>query len=252
MKALAVCPTYGRLPYLGRMLSSFMEQTYDDKHLVVINDDKNIQILCDDKNVTVINCNKRISIGEKRNIGIALGHYDVIFPWDDDDIFLPHRIANHMEQYKDKDVRAYRNFSSYILLNNTFTSSNGGLNSLSYLKDEWFAVGGYKSKLLCGEDAELYNKLNGFKTERNDNKRDFVYCFSTSNYHASSNNPKNIEEVAHEQLEKMNLVGKKFYINGDIEEYNKYVNLHFLFEKRKKDLMIKHLGDGKIDITHLL
>lgn len=40
MKVLIVCPTFGRLPFLGRMLASFLSQDYSDKRLVLINDDK--------------------------------------------------------------------------------------------------------------------------------------------------------------------------------------------------------------------
>jgi glycosyltransferase involved in cell wall biosynthesis len=58
MKVLLVCPTYGRIPYLGRMVASFLSQNYDDKHLVIVNDDSNVELCCDIKNIIVININK--------------------------------------------------------------------------------------------------------------------------------------------------------------------------------------------------
>ena len=36
MKVLVVVPTYGRLPFLGRVVVSFLSQTYEDKELVII------------------------------------------------------------------------------------------------------------------------------------------------------------------------------------------------------------------------
>lgn len=248
--ALAVCATYGRLPYLGKMLSSFIHQTYDEKHLLIINDDKNIQLCCNRKDVSVINCDTRMKIGEKRNLGASFKHYDVIFPWDDDDIFFPNRIANHMKHYDDKDVRAYRNYSCYILYNDTFAPDEGGINNKSYRRDEWFSCGGYGDVGIVGEDLELHCKLQGFKLETNDTERDFMYGFSTSNYHLS-NQPNNLEQIAYRQLEKMNLVDKKFWIEPDFEEYNKYLTLDCLFKRTKSSMKIKILDDGKIDISHL-
>lgn len=251
MKALAVCATYGRLPYLGKMLSSFIHQTYDDKHMIVINDDKNIQLCCDRKDVTVLNCDTRMNIGEKRNLGAVYKYFDVIFPWDDDDIYYPNRMMNHLKHYLDKSVRAYRNYSSYLLYGDMFLSDSGGPNNLSYRREEWFSCGGYGDVGIVGEDQELHNKLKGFKLETNENEIDFMYGFGTSNYHLS-NEPPNLEEIAFRQLENMNLVGKKFWIEPDFEEYNKYLNLDILFKKNKEPMKVKLLDGGKIDISHLL
>ena len=250
MKALAVCSTYGRLPYLGRMLSSFLHQTYDDKHLVVINDDDNVQICCDHKNVTILNCNTRMTIGEKRNLGAIFGQHDIIFPVDDDDIYLPGRMEHHLRQYDDSQTRAYRNYASYIIYNNVFDSCGGGPNDLSYRREEWFSCGGYDPRRIVGEDTELHDKLKGFKLETDESNRNFIYGFSTSNYHLSCE-PDNLEATAYRQLEKMNLVGKKFWIEPDFEEYNKYLTLHHLFKKHGTPMNMNILEDGKLDISHL-
>jgi hypothetical protein len=77
-----------------------------------------------------------------------------------------------------------------------------------------------------------------------------MYGFSTSNYHLS-NQPQNLEEIAYNQLESMNLVGKKFWIEPDFEEYNKYLTLNYLFHKNGNSMKINILDNGKIDISHL-
>lgn len=255
MKALVVCPTYGRLPYLGRLLSSFLNQTYDDKHLIIINDDNNVVIDCDYDNVSVLNCTKRLSVGEKKNLGASYGHYDIIHPWDDDDIFYPNRLENHMKQYLDDSVIAYRNFSSYILHGNKFTTSEGGVNSKSYRKKQFFELGGYETVINFGEDQELHWKLvrsGGFKLETNDEERDFLYGFGNSNYHLSCGvSGKSIEVIARQQLLDMCFLNKRFTIEPDEEQYNIYLTLDRMYKNNPTDITLRHTTNGKIDISHL-
>jgi glycosyltransferase involved in cell wall biosynthesis len=247
MKALAVCITYGRLPYLGKMLSSFLEQTYDDKHLVVVNDDVNVQLCCRHENVSVLNCNKRLSVAEKRNLGAVYGKFDIVFPWDDDDVFFPKRMEHHIKQYEDPNVNAYRNYSCYILYNSRFCTDEGGINNKSYKKSEWYKCGGYESDGPIGEDMNLHTKLTGFKLESNPEERDFMYGFSNSNYHLSCN-PKNLEEIAFKQLEKMNLVGKKFWLESDFEQYNNYLLLEEKYKRTGHSIDVEILENGNIRI----
>jgi len=254
MKVLFVCATYGRVPYLSRMLSSFTEQTYDDKHLVIVNDDKNIELCCDRKDVTILNCNNRIKLPHKRNMGISIGEYDIIMPLDDDDVFMPDRITNHLRHYEDGDVNAYRNSTSYIIYGDTFTKTDAPPhNSMSFKQSEWRRVGGYTDNYVY-EDVELHDRMSGVKTTHCEQCRDFVYGFGGVNYHLSCK-PQQIysfEELAYKQLESMNLVGKKYWIRPDFEEYNKIRFLKNRFDKDGEDITIKHVGDAKIDITHLL
>ena len=245
LKALAVCATYGRIPYLGRMLASFEAQTYNNKHLVIINDDKNVELHCDKDNVTVINSDTRMLLRDKRNMGAVFGMYDVIFPWDDDDVYLPDRISNHMEKYDDPEIVAYRNFSSYIIYGSMFDICDGTLNSVSYRRSEWFRVNGYGCEGTQGEDTELFNKLN-ILTEHDPEKRDYVYVFGGTNYHLSTND--NIDHIARSQLEKLNLVGGKFNIIPNITQYNKFLTLHERYKKTNSPIPIKHLIDSDIDM----
>lgn len=255
MKALVVCATYGRLPYLGRMLSSFIHQTYDDKHLVIVNDDKNVEICCDRKDVTIINTKTRLQVPYKRNIGISIGDHDVIFPMDDDDIFLPKKIANHIEKY-DETIDGYWSMEGYMIYGDKFVTNNPGPhNAVSFLKKAWYKVGGYTTNYEH-EDSEIYGRLynNCNMLENPTSERDFVYGFGGVNYHLSAT-PRQIlhfEEMAYKQLEDMNLVGKKFWIHPDFEQFNNVHMLSKLYEERQVPLTIKHLGDAKIDISHLL
>lgn len=245
MKALAVCATYGRIPYLGRMLASFLSQTYKDKHLLVINDDKNIELYCDIPGVTVINCNTRMLLRDKRNMGAVFGTYDVIFPWDDDDVYLPDRLSNHMMKYDNPDIVAYRNFSSYIIYGEKFDICDGTLNSVSYRRSEWFRINGYACEGTQGEDTELFNKLN-ILTEHAPEQRDYVYVFGGTNYHLSTTD--NIDHIAYAQLEYLELVGGKFNMIPNFTQYNKFLTLDDRYKNLNCPIHIKHLIDSDIDI----
>lgn len=249
MKALLVCATFGRIPYLPTMLAGFLMQDYPDKELVIINDDINIFLKCRHEGVTVINCNKRLLLSEKRNLGIASGYHDIIFPYDDDDIFLPKRISNHIKQYDNDDVMGYRNLSTYITYGGIFKKDSGPPNDFSFRKKAWFEVGGYVNKEITGEDVEIYNKISPKLVVSDDQNMDFVYCFSGINYHLScGQTQETIDERAYIQLVDMNLLGKEYWIEPDFDEYRKYLTLVDTHAKTGQDLRIEHLKHGKINI----
>lgn len=257
MKVLCVCPTYGRIPYLGRMMASFVNQTYVDKHLVVINDDNNITLCCDRDDVTILNLNKKILLPEKRNIGSALGFYDLIIPWDDDDIYLPKYIENHVAKYANGDVKSYRNEASYLIYGDKFYMESSPFNAISIKKDLWFDIGGYSSKSPIAEDLDIYNKIvnnfNAMTCERNESEIDMVYHFGGVNYHNSGgSSQESIIHIARAQLEKLELVGEKFWLTPNEDQYNIILTLQKLYHERGEPLSVKHLGDCEIGISHLL
>ncbi len=251
MKALAVCATYGRLPYLGRMLSAFIHQTYEDKHLVIVNDDKNVELCCERKDVTVLNCRTRLHIGHKRNIGIMIGNHDIIFPMDDDDVFLPKKMINHISKY-DGSIGACRNREGYIIRGDQFTTNNPGpWNSISFSKKAWFEAGGYTDDW-GWEDYEISFRLKNILEY--DGERDWIYQQGGVNYSAGEN-PGQIyshEETALNQLKSMGLVGKKFWIQPDFEQFNNFCLLDKLYKEKQEPLKVEHISDGKINISHLL
>jgi glycosyltransferase involved in cell wall biosynthesis len=255
MKVLLIAPTYGRLPYLGRLVASFASQKYDDKELVIINDDKNIQIMCEYPGVTCINLTNRILVTHKKNIAVSLGFHDLYMPHDDDDVFLPNRIQNHVNKFKENpDLPLYRNELAYILFGGDFKVSASGFNCISFTKKAWFEAGGYAHKVASGQDQEFINKIKSKIVEKNENEVDYVYNWSGLNYHLSSSKEHDITTIADKQLREMGLVGKKFYIQPDFEEYKKFVQLDEMYKSGRRDLIVNHQGmeRGKIDIAHLI
>lgn len=250
MKALVVCPTYGRIPYLGRMLASFLSQDYDDKELVIINDDKNVELCCDYKNVRVINYGARLTVAHKRNIGVSIGNHDIIFPMDDDDIFLSNRMSNHISKYG--NITAYRNSACYVIYGNQFITGGSSPNAVSYLKKSWLKIGGYKMlDDIRADDTHLYFELrdNGGLHEVNDaDDIDFVYHFGGVNYHLSSTPQENIEKIAYQQLQRMDLVGEKYWIEPNYHQLKKITDLVDLFKTNKENIKIIHEGDCEFTV----
>lgn len=94
-----ICPTYGRVALLEEAIYSFLQQNYRGrKELIVLNDYNQQQLIFEHPEVRVINLPRRVrTVGEKRNMAVALAAHDLLFLWDDDDICLPHRLSFSVE-----------------------------------------------------------------------------------------------------------------------------------------------------------
>ncbi len=91
----AMCLTYGRPRLLEEAIHSFLLQDYPGpKELVVLNDFAKQTLLFDHPEVRIINTAARFrTVGEKRNACAALASHDILFVWDDDDLYLPWRLS---------------------------------------------------------------------------------------------------------------------------------------------------------------
>lgn len=249
MKVLAIMPTYGRLPFLGRAVASFLSQTHDDKELVIINDDPNVTINCSEKNVYCINLNKKMLVGEKRNMGVSLGDYDLYMPFDDDDIFMPNRMSNHIKRHVDNpDVDLYRNKLAYTIYGDQFHDSPGTINGISFTKRGWLKCSGYTLKSNFGEDKHFEDSFENKLVIDVPEERDYVYNFGGINYHLSNTRDADLSNLAKTQLKKLDLLGKVYNIVPDFEEFNKFIELEKLYKEKGQPIKVKHLSLGKFDI----
>ena len=89
------CLTYGRPRVLEEAVHSFLQQDYaGPKEMIVLNDYADQILDFDHPEVHVINVPRRFrTLGEKLNAAVALASHDLLFVWDDDDIYLPHRLS---------------------------------------------------------------------------------------------------------------------------------------------------------------
>ena len=97
-----LCLTYGRVELLEEAIYSFLQQDYaGPKELIVLNDYDQQLLAFEHPEVRVINLPRRArTVGEKRNMAVALASHDLLFPWDDDDICLPHRLSLSVERFE--------------------------------------------------------------------------------------------------------------------------------------------------------
>lgn len=90
------CLTYGRHRILEEAIQSFLQQDYaGPREMIVLNDYADQTLAFDHPEVQVINLPRRFrTLGEKLNAAVALASHDLLFVWDDDDIYLPHRLRD--------------------------------------------------------------------------------------------------------------------------------------------------------------
>ncbi len=197
-----ICPTYNRvggfLHLLEEAIYSFLMQNYDHDRmeLIVINDTPGQQLKCTFHNVRIINCEKRFkTLGEKYNAAIDAARGSVIFPWEDDDISLPNRVTQGVEQLGD---HGYWNPQKSWFYNSELRHdhSHGVCHNAScFTKDAWREVGGYPH-VNGSQDAKFDYALRQSPrvllspSVLNNNlfEWQYVYRWGVSNCHLSGNN----------------------------------------------------------------
>lgn len=94
-KVSCTCEMYGRVAVLEEALACFLRQDCaGEKELIILNDLASQELVFDHPEVRIVNIKDRYpTFGEKRNATVELATGDVIFPWSDDDLFLPWRIS---------------------------------------------------------------------------------------------------------------------------------------------------------------
>lgn len=93
-----VMPTFNRAHWVPTAIALYRRQTYPSTELIVVddsNDDGATREVVphDDPDIRYIGIPNRITIGEKRNRGVAEARGSVIALWDDDDWYGPERLA---------------------------------------------------------------------------------------------------------------------------------------------------------------
>lgn len=58
-----------------------------------------------------------------------------------------------------------------------------------------------------------------------------------------------IEKIAHKQLVDLNLLGKKYYMEPDFDEYNKFLELERMYKEKQEPINVRHISMGKIEIV---
>lgn len=124
MSVSCLCITYLRSEALEESIECFLKQTYSgQKELIIINDAEEQHLEFDHPEIVIFNSRRRFrTIGEKRNASVALAKYDYLAPWDDDDIFLPHRLEFSLNKITKHKL-------DYYNINEAFFYSNSQIKS---------------------------------------------------------------------------------------------------------------------------
>lgn len=156
------CITYGRTSLLDEAVESFLRQDYPGKKELVIVNDHVMKIEFSHPEVRVVNVRTRFpTVGEKRNYCCALCKGSVIFPWDDDDISLSHRISYSLQQMRN---HMYYKPDSFWTWGNGVIKPEPSRNvahAMGCFSHAWFdELGGYP-KIQSGQDMALENLFKG-------------------------------------------------------------------------------------------
>lgn len=188
-----MCLTYGRPRVLEEAIESFLRQDYKgEKELVVLNDFADQTLVFDHPQVHIINIQRRFkTVGEKRNAVAALCSYDWLAVWDDDDIFLPHRLSYSMNMME--ETKRYFKPSKALVLNDGKLSGPKG--NLFYSGGIWHRslfdqVRGH-AHMGSGQDMEIEKKFEEIIPKKNYNAIKieeiyYIYRWSgTGSFHLS-------------------------------------------------------------------
>jgi hypothetical protein len=189
-----MCLTFGRpRQVVEEAVYSFLNQDYaGEKELLLLNDFDRQTWLFDHPQVTVVNVPARFhTMGEKRNAAAALCRHDLLAVWDDDDIYLPHRLSFSVSRY-DPKKRYFKPHKAFILTNGAVAGPEAGVFPASSLwhRSLFDEVGGY-AHMGLGEDKDLEIKFAKVLGEDKDSEIQpseifYLYRWSgTQSYHFS-------------------------------------------------------------------
>ncbi|MBS0208881.1 MAG: glycosyltransferase family 2 protein, partial [Planctomycetes bacterium] len=189
-----MCLTFGRPQVLEEAIESFLRQDYTGgKELIVLNDCAQQTLVFDHPDVAVVNVSKRFkTVGEKRNACAALASHDLLLVWDDDDIFLPHRISFSLAHFDAK--KGFFKPSKALMLNNGAVSgpkSNLFHSGSCFTRDLFNRAHGY-AHMGSGQDLDLeqaFERLIGRGKNYNSIKPEEIFYLyrwgGTGSFHLS-------------------------------------------------------------------
>jgi hypothetical protein len=162
-----LCPTFGRCgsPWqylLEEAVEAFLRQTDIHSELLILNDHPDQEVVLNHPRVRVVNLPQRFrTLGEKYNALVSMASGDLLAPWEDDDISLPHRLELSRARLGERD---YYNPRRYWLLDHEGLHQDRpmgvGHNLSLFRRRAWQAVGGYPA-VTGSQDADMDRQLTG-------------------------------------------------------------------------------------------
>lgn len=229
-KVSCILPTYNRREYFPQAIRYFLRQDYSEKQLIVLDDgtDRVADLVPDISDIEYIQIDRRLTIGEKRNIGVKASQGDIILLWDDDDWYGANRISYQMAPIieENADATVLQDGLVYDVIQGRFFHCS------SVLRDQMFAFGviggtiAFRKDIfdntICfpkqslAEDAEFLRLLYGqkFRVIKMPAKGVFVYIRHNQNTWTFSN----IQEVRNQNWQQVE--PPSFISSEDLHFYN--------------------------------
>lgn len=190
----AMCLTYGRPQLLEEAIESFLRQDYNGpKELVILNDRSDQMLVFDHPEVRIINVFGRFrTVGEKRNACAALCKHDLLFVWDDDDIYLPWRLSISVCRL-DATRGFYKSSRAWVLNDDKLSgpATNGFHSGSCFCRTLFDKVKGYPH-IGSGQDWGIEHAFDELvsppKDDRSLKEEDLYYIYrweGTGSYHLS-------------------------------------------------------------------
>lgn len=188
-----ICLTYARPQLLEEAVYSFLVQDYaGTKELLVLNDYEQQVLELDHPEVKVVNLPKRLrTVGEKMNLAVSLAAHDLLFVWDDDDLYLPHRLTCSVARL-DAGRGFFKPASAWVLSGGALS---GPMQNLFHVGSCWTrrlfdAVGGYPADGTGYDlvfEQRLQQRFPGAITPEDIRPEDlyYLYRWGTGSYHMS-------------------------------------------------------------------
>lgn len=184
-KTTAIITTFNRVKFLSQAVESVLAQTLTDFELIVLDNSScdgtsDVMARYTDPRVRY-HRHEAMGISEQRNLGISLASSNYVAFLDDDDVWLPNKLAEQlkvMEQSVTATGLVYGGFRFYDDTGrrwgqHTPTLTGSVLDGLLWTRNPFcgsasnpmldrrcvIEVGGYDTRMLVGEDWELYLRL---------------------------------------------------------------------------------------------
>lgn len=200
-----LCLTYGRPHLLEEAIESFLRQSWDGaRELVVVNDHPRQTLVLNHPQVVIVNLGRRLrTLGEKRNLSVALARYDNLLVWDDDDIYLPWRIEETMKtlpaRHFFKCPNAWVMDDDALSPTPAYNLFHGGTAFTRWLFEQ---AGGYAA-INGGEDADIEDRFQNVGGVRGSywphtalphDRLYYIYRWRHGSYHATGH--RSLDDIA--------------------------------------------------------
>jgi glycosyltransferase involved in cell wall biosynthesis len=177
-KISIVIACYNDHEYVEKSVQSALDQTYENKEIIIIDDGSNAitkEVLKKlEPRIDLLITQENTGVSKARNYGIKASTGKFILNLDSDDYFEPTFCAKAMEIFqKNQDVRIVSCYANWFSSNNNCIEfkpeggsikealiNNVAMGSSMFKKQDWAVVGGYDESMYQGyEDWEFYIRL---------------------------------------------------------------------------------------------